>query len=87
MEFGPMKFQQGAIRVAEADFTGKSGDFGVVGGNVGGGWPLPCVHPAMKINDDYGVFDIKRHVRRYRMDDRRSDIEASMSVIVGGRYK
>jgi hypothetical protein len=42
MEFGPVKFQQGAIGVAEADFAGKSGDFGVVGGNVGGGWPLPC---------------------------------------------
>jgi hypothetical protein len=41
MEFGPVKFQQGAIGVAEADFAGKSGDFGVVGGNVGGGWPLP----------------------------------------------
>jgi hypothetical protein len=36
MEFGPVKFQQGAIGVAEADFAGKSGDFGVVGGNVGG---------------------------------------------------
>jgi hypothetical protein len=42
MEFGPVKFQQGAIGVAEADFAGKSGDFGVVGGNVEGGWPLPC---------------------------------------------
>jgi hypothetical protein len=31
-----VKFQQGAIGVAEADFAGKSGDFGVVGGNVGG---------------------------------------------------
>jgi hypothetical protein len=42
VEFGPVKFQQGAIGVAEADFAGKSGDFGVVGGNVGRGWPLPC---------------------------------------------
>jgi hypothetical protein len=32
-----VKFQQGAIGVAEADFAGKSGDFSVVGGNVGGG--------------------------------------------------
>jgi hypothetical protein len=37
MEFGPVKFQQGAIGVAEADFAGKSGHFGVVGGNIGGG--------------------------------------------------
>jgi hypothetical protein len=41
MEFGPVKFQQGAIGVAGADFARKSGDFSIVGGNVGGGWPLP----------------------------------------------
>jgi hypothetical protein len=49
MEFGAMKFQQGAIRVAEADFAGKSGDFGIVGGNIGGWWPLP-----------YGVFAVNK---------------------------
>jgi hypothetical protein len=32
-----MKFQQGAIEVAEADFAAKSSDFGMVGENVGGG--------------------------------------------------
>jgi hypothetical protein len=32
-----VKFQQGAIGVAEANFAGKSRDFGIVGRNVGGG--------------------------------------------------
>jgi hypothetical protein len=48
MEFGPVKFQQGTIGVTEADFARKSGDFSIVGGNVGGGvaiamWFFDCI--------------------------------------------